>query len=66
MATNTVWVNPDKLKEDLFAEEGTIQELKIEVLDIHGVHTYEGDVPENFFDALSETGNMNLFLIPSI
>ena len=50
------------LKEKIFKEEKKADtEIKVEFLDVVGVHTYTEDVGAEFFDGLAETSDASLF-----
>ena len=45
----------------MFADSKVDTEVKIEFLDVSGVHCYTEAVSQDFFEALSETEDLNLF-----
>jgi hypothetical protein len=50
------------LKDKLFKKIKTADtEIKVEFLDVVGVHTYTEDIGNEFFNSLSETGDASLF-----
>jgi hypothetical protein len=62
LTTAELWPNKHNLKDKLFSKEKKADtEIKAEFLDVVGVHCYTEDVGNEFFEALSETGDASLF-----
>ena len=62
ITTAELWPEKDKLRERLFREKGGADtEIKAEFLDVVGVHCYTEDVGNEFFEALADSGDAELF-----
>lgn len=53
-----LWPDKNEVKKNIFNEVKVDTEVKLEVLDVVGVHTYTEKVGYEFFDALAETENL--------
>ncbi|CDW84531.1 wd-40 repeat protein [Stylonychia lemnae] len=67
-AVNSCELWPDRLtvEDKLFTKSTLDAEIKLEFLDIPSVHSYTGKVGEEFFQAMANSKNMDLFACRSV
>lgn len=58
LAIAELWPDKNALKKSIFNETHVDSEVKLEFLDVVGVHTYTEKVASEFFNALAATDNL--------
>lgn len=61
MTTAELWPDKNELKKRVFDEQHIDTEVKLEFLDVVGVHCYTEKVGTDFFNALADSEQLSLF-----
>jgi hypothetical protein len=61
-----LWPEQNKVRERIFTEAKVDTEVSLEYLDVPFVHCYQEKIGDEFFDALANSPNIELFRYRSI